>query len=117
MPTDFYEEYPTQENLEKLTLINYPIKLFVAAHSIKEFNTLEKKVKRIKKDAEIAYWPIIPNSYWISPFSNTSDLEKLFHELETIDNSLLIDLELPKDRKLILKNLASFLKNMSDTHL
>ncbi len=111
MPIDFYEEYPTQKNLEKLKLIDYPIRLFVVAHSIKEFNTLEKKVKEIKKDTEIAYWPIIPNSYWISPFSNTKDLEKLFQELETIDNSFLIDLEFPKNRKLILKNLYYFFKN------
>jgi len=111
MPINFYEEYPTQKNLEKLTLIDYPIRLFIAAHSIKEFSTLEKKTKQIKGNTQVAYWPIIPNSYWISPFSNTKDLEKLFQELETIDNPLLIDLELPKDRKLILKNLPYFLKN------
>lgn len=111
MQIGFYEEFPTKENLEKLKLIKYPIKLFVAARSIKEFKGLEKKVKTMKKDTNVAYWPIIRNSYWISPFSNREDLIKTFSELEKIDNHLLIDLEMPKDKRLIKKNMSSYFKN------
>jgi hypothetical protein len=111
MQIDFYEEFPTQENLEKLRLIKYPIRLFVAAKSLEKFRGLEKKVKQIKRDVELSYWPIINNSYWISPFSNIQDLKKLFRQLEKTDYPLLIDLELPQNKRLIRKNLSRFFKN------
>ena len=85
MEIDFYEEFPTQKNLEKLRLIKFKTKLFVAAQSVKEFKSLEKQIKKIKKNVIVAYWPIIKNSYWISPFSNTRDLIELFRGLEKID--------------------------------
>jgi hypothetical protein len=111
MQIEFYEEFPSKENLEKLKLIKFKTRIFIAAKSIKKFKEFEKIVKKIKKDIDVIYWPIIPNSYYISPFSNTSDLKKLFQELEKIDNNLLIDLELPLNKKLILKNLLNFSKN------
>jgi len=112
MEIGFYEEFPTKRNLQKLELIRFPTRLFVAAHSVKAFKKLEKQIKKIKRDVKVAYWPIIPNSYWISPFSNTKDLTETFYELEKIDNEILIDLEPPfKNKKLILKNLLFFFKN------
>lgn len=113
MQIDFYEEFPTEENLERLRWLKYPLRLFIAANSPEEFGRLKREVKRIKKDVEICYWPIINNSYWISPFSHPSDLNEAFHELESIKNHLLIDLELPKDRRLIKKNWPYFFKNKS----
>ncbi len=113
MKIEFYEEFPNKENLKKLKLIKFPTKIFIASKSIKEFQKFEKIAKFYKKNSEVAYWPIIKNSYWISPFSNPEDLEKLFLELNKIKNPLLIDLELPlKKRKLMyLKNLFNFSKN------
>ncbi len=111
MEIDFYEEFPTQKNLEKLRLIRFKTKLFVASKSIKEFKSLEKQITKIKKNITVAYWPIIKNSYWISPFSNTRDLIELFRELEKIDNQILIDLEMPRNKIMIGKNLFSFFKN------
>jgi len=111
MQIEFYEEFPSKENLEKLKLIKFKTRIFIAAKSIKKFKKFEKIVKKLKKDIDVAYWSIIPNSYYISPFSNTSDLKKVFQELEKIDNNLLIDLELPHNKKLILKNLLNFSKN------
>ena len=112
MKIDFYEEFPTKENLEKLRLIKFPIRLFVAAKSIKEFKELEKQIKKIKRGVKVTYWPIIPNSYWISPFSNTKDLIKMFGELKKINNQILIDLEPPlKNKKLMAKNILWFFKN------
>ncbi len=111
MKIEFYEEFPTEENLQKLKLIKYPIRLFVAAKSIEEFLDLEKKVKTIKRDTNVAYWPIVKNSYWISPFSNKEDLIETFKELENIDNQLLIDLEMPRNKKLVKKNLSPYFEN------
>lgn len=111
MQIDFYSEFPTKENLEKLKLIKFGCRVFVAAKSVKEFKNLEEKIKKINKKISCAYWPIVDNSYWVSPFSNNYDLVKLFWELDKIKNHLLIDLELPLNKKLILKNLFSYFRN------
>src|SRR3989344_2339929 len=113
MKIEFYEEFPNKENLKKLKLIKFPTKIFIASKSVSKFQTYEKIAKKYKKDLEIAYWPIIKNSYWISSFSNTNDLVELFNGLKKINNSLLIDLELPlaKNWKLYFKNLFNLGKN------
>ena len=111
MQIDFYEEFPTKDNLEKLKLIKFKSRVFIAAKSLNEFNKIAKQAKRINKNLNYAYWPIIKNSYWISPFSNTLDLIKLFSELNKTKKVLLIDLELPLNIKTIIKNLFSFIKN------
>jgi len=113
MKIEFYEEFPDKNNLSKLKLLNFQIKIFLAAKSIKEFQKYEKIAKNYKNNLEVAYWPIVKNSYWISPFSNTDDLITLFQELDKLPNSLLIDLELPlrKKWKMYFKNLFSFRKN------
>lgn len=112
MKTEFYEEFPNNKNLKKLKLIKFPTKIFIAAKSVQEFQKYEKIAKSCKKDLEIAYWPTIKNSYWISPFSNTKDLKELFNDLEKIQNPLLIDLELPlsKKWKMYFKNIFHFRK-------
>ena len=81
MKIDFYEEFPRKENIEKLKLIKFKTRLFIAAKSLNEFQELERQTKKINSKVECAYWPIIKNSYWISPFANTSDLLNLFDEL------------------------------------
>jgi len=111
MKIDFYEEFPLKQNLHKLKQINFPCRLFLASHSIKEFRLLEKQVKTINKKIEVCYWPIVKNSYWISPFSNPKDLKELFKELESCNNKILIDLELPLNKKLIIKNLFNQFSN------
>lgn len=111
MQIDFYEEFPTNENLQKLKLVKHPTRVYVTAKSVEEFKKIEKKIKQIKKDTYVAYWPIIPNSYWISPFANPSDLDKTLSELNKLKNHILIDLEFPKNKKLIIKNIPHFFRN------
>jgi hypothetical protein len=113
MQIEFYEEFPNKENLKKLKFIDFPTKIFIASKSVEEFLKYEKIAKSYKKDIEIAYWPIIKNSYWISPFSNTKDLIGLFSELDKIKNSLLIDLEMPlrKRWKMYFMNVIRLWKN------
>ncbi|HLD37303.1 MAG TPA: hypothetical protein VJA86_01820, partial [Candidatus Nanoarchaeia archaeon] len=81
MQIDFYEEFPTKDNLEKLKLIKFESRIFIAAKSLNEFNKIAWQARRINKNLNYACWPIIKNSYWISPFSSTEDLVKLFSEL------------------------------------
>ena len=112
MKINFYCEFPEKKNLEKLKLIEFPSKIFIAAHSIKEFEKFKKQAKKIKNNLEYAYWPLIRNSYWISPFSNTQDLQNLFQELNKTSHPLLIDLELPLlNKKLFLANILKFRQN------
>jgi hypothetical protein len=112
MKIDFYEEFPTKRNLKKLKLIKFPCRIFIAAKSTKEFERASRQVIRMNKKVEPAYWPIIKNSYWISPFSNTLDLVELFNELDKTRCHILIDLELPMlNKKLFIKNLPVFFKN------
>ena len=113
MKINFYEEYPTEKNLEKLKFIGFPTKIFIASKSLKEFKQRKKLARSFKSNISCVYWPIIPKSYWISPLSNTKDLIKLFKELDSCSEGLLIDLELPfsSNKKLFFKNLFSFRKN------
>ena len=113
MKIEFYEEFPGEKDLSKLKNLKFPTKIFIAAKLIKEFKKYESIAKKYKKDLEVAYWPIVKNSYWISPFANRKDLLELFDELNTIKNPLLIDLELPlaKRWQMYFKNIFSFKKN------
>ncbi len=111
MQMDFYCEFP-KEGLEKLKLINFPSRIFIAAHSVEEFQKFEKRAKKLNKKITCCYWPLVKGPYWISPFSNKKDLIELFNELEKTKTPLLIDLEPPiLNKKLFLKNLFNFKKN------
>ena len=115
MNINFFEEYPTIENLEKARLINFKSTIFLTANSFNEYKENKKLLVSINPNISTAYWPILPNSYWISPFSNTKDLQNFIKEIFSIDESLtiLIDLELPlsKHKELYFKNFFSFWKN------
>jgi hypothetical protein len=115
MRINFFEEYPTDENLKKAELIDFNSTIFLAAHSLEEFYKYKEKLLTINKNLDVAYWPILPRTYWISPFSYTSDLEKLFKELKQTKEKItvLIDLELPvmNNKLLLVRNLFGFLKN------
>jgi len=117
MRIDFFEEFPTEQNLDKARLINFNSTIYLAARSIKEFEGYEKQLKKINPSLEPAYWPILEKSYWISPFSYGYELENLTKELREHNQKssrplkVLIDLELPLDKKLILINLPFYFKN------
>ena len=113
MEIEFYEEFPDEKNLSKLKLVKFPTEIFIAAKSLSDFKKCERIAKSYKKNLKVAYWPIVKNSYWISPFSNTGDLVKLFSDLNKIENPILIDLELPlrKKWKMYIKNIFHFSRN------
>jgi len=112
MQIDFYEEFPSRKTLVKLKLIKFPTRIFVAAKSLEEYEKFKKIAKGYNSDVKVAYWPIVKNSYWISPFSNTQDLVELFDELDSTSGGLLIDLELPmKNKVLFLKNFFCVFRN------
>ena len=103
MQVSFFEEFPTEENLKKLKLINWPTKLYIAAPSLKEFLKIKKSIKN-KKVKECIYWPLLSKKegYWISPFSKSKALWRIFMELKNKRIPVMLDLELPKKKSLYL---------------
>lgn len=112
MEISFYCEFTTKKNLEKLRLINFPCRVFFAAKSVQNFEDISRKAKKINKRIKTVYWPIVKNSYWASPFSNSPDLISLFQELSIKKLNMLIDLEPPiLNKRLFFKNLFRIRKN------
>ncbi len=110
----FFEEFPTKPNLEKIKLITWPTKLYLAAKSLKQFKIIKSKIKN-KNITEFIYWPIleIKEGYWISPFTKRSALKRIFNELKGTKTSVMLDLELPttKNPKLYVTQLFNFHRN------
>lgn len=77
------EEYPIERNLETLSLVNFPVDVVVAAHSPEEFEKIEELVKQYV--SQVGYWPIIPRTYWASPYSDLSDIQRTINELEQFE--------------------------------
>lgn len=96
MIVSFFEEFPARENLDKLKLITWPSKLYLAAKSVQEFEEVRKSIKN-KKIQEIIYWPVLQRKegYWISPFSQRRALLRIFAELKNKNIPVMLDLELP----------------------
>lgn len=114
MIISFFEEFPTKQDLEKIKLINFPSKLYLASSSLEEFLKVKKKIKS-KYVLEVIYWPTLTEQegYWISPFSKTSGLKRIFKELQNKNIPVMLDLEFPVKRSHILKRLFVCMKNKS----
>lgn len=110
MLISFFEEFPNKENLNKLKLINFKTKLYLATFNFKEFSKLKSKIKN-KFVKEIIYWPILKKNegYWVSPFSDKKALIKIFNE--NINSNVLIDCEFPKNKLLYIYQLFNFFGN------
>lgn len=116
MQVNFFEEFPNKENLEKLKLLTFPSVIYVTAKSFKEFETIKEKINKINSKIEVAYWPILEKSYWISSFSYNIELKRLYSDLQKNKPNeklkILLDLELPLlNKKLFFINIFSFWKN------
>ena len=96
MQISFFEEFPNKENLDKLKLVKFPTKVYLAATSLDEFSKIKKEVKN-KNIKEFVYWSILKKKegYWISPFSKRKALLKIFKELKGKKIAVMLDLELP----------------------
>ena len=116
MIINFFEEFPNDNNLEKLKQVDFNTTVYVAAKSISEFNVIKKSISIINPEVEVAYWPILEKSYWISPFSYNDELNELYSDLSSRKDSkrlkILLDLELPIIHpKLFFYNIFSFFRN------
>ena len=116
MNIDFFEEFPTEENLKKAQLISFPATIYLAAENLSQYKNAQMLLESYNPALKSAYWPLLAKSYWFSPFSHQEELAKLYLELqekpqkETL--SVLLDLELPfLNKKLFFINWRSFRHN------
>lgn len=98
MRVNFFEEYPGDGGLEPAALVEFPSTVFLAAESVAEYRAYRDDLASINPDLETAYWPILADSYWISPFADPDELESLFEATAGFDDPVFLDLELPVGR-------------------
>lgn len=122
MRLGFFEEYPTEENLIKLRLVNFPTSLYLGCKSINEFIKLKRQIEKTYKGInQLVYWPLlrVEEGYWFSAFSKTEAIERVLNELKTTQNSfpVLWDAELPiLNKKLFITSLPNVLGNRKLIH-
>jgi hypothetical protein len=114
----FIEEFANRKNLNKLNLIKKRTRVQIAARSLSEFYKLRNYIKKIKKDVEFVYWPLlsISEGYWFSPFADYKAIRRIFSELENRKEKgkiwIRLDLEFPRSRLInISRNFIHSFKN------
>lgn len=105
----FFEEFPSDENMNKLKLIKFPVKVFVAARSFDEFNKISKRYSQ--KNISFGFWPIlkVSDGYWFSPFVSLKVLKKSLADASRA-SLVLIDLERPRNSWLLFNVIMFFRK-------
>lgn len=116
MKINFFEEFPTRANLEKASMISFPSRIYLAATCIDDFRIIADKLHSINPDVDVGYWPVLKESYWISPFSRPKELSDLINDIiANMDEccpKTLLDLEFPLvNLSMFVENLTSFFKN------
>lgn len=117
MQISFLEEYPTDDNLNKLSLLPFKTNLYLASESVNQFLRLKQKIKKQYKNVnEIVYWPILKVSegYWISAFSKVNALKRVLLEINSSKEafSVLWDAEIPLlNKKLYFTEAPDFFRN------
>ncbi len=112
MRISFFEEFTTPENLEKLELVKFKTKVYIAAYELSEF----KRLKELLYEYELVYWPVLKKreGYWISPFSKRSALCRILEEVRHEPVHLMLDLEHPIFAPwLYITQISNFLRNKS----
>src|SRR6185436_19675316 len=92
-----YEEFPSPERLKKLTLVDFPVSLAVAAPSHSQFVVLRDEIlANYPAVVQVYFWPVLPqgDGYYAGPLSATPGLQQAMREAEGLP--ALWDLELPR---------------------
>ncbi len=113
MQISFFEEFPTEQDLSKLSLLHFPVNLYLAAPDLPTFLAHQRQLEHHHNIKDIFYWPVLTDQegYWLSPFSKRSGLQRIFHELQGKNIPLLWDAELPRSRLRYLTGIPFFVSN------
>jgi hypothetical protein len=95
----FFEEFPTEQTLLPAACMTSGT-IYLAAHSFEQFLQKQELLRSINPNVQAAYWPLLKESYWFSPYSHPHELASFYDELCLRDEHLpplniLLDLELP----------------------
>lgn len=118
MQISFLEEYPTDDNLNKLKLLSFKTNLYLASESVNQFLRLKQKIKKQYENVgEIIYWPILKVSegYWMSAFSKNNALARVIKEINSDKENfpILWDAELPLlNKRLYFTEIFNFFRNL-----
>lgn len=107
----FFEEFPNETTLEKITRIDFDTRIYVAARNLSDFYTYEEEFKaRNERIREVVYWPILErnNGYWISPWSDQQALERLFEEIKERKDQRILEVLLDLEPPLKISRLFNF---------
>lgn len=111
MKINFFAEFPENGELKKAELIDYPSKIVIAARDLERFHEYQSKLREVNPELEAAYWPVLEKSYWASPFSPISELERISKEAEATEAEVFLDIEAPiLSKKLFITGLHGFKK-------
>jgi len=104
----FFEEFPNSTTFEKIALVDFDTKIYLAAKSMSEFETYETWLKVANPHVkDVVYWPVLEKDegYWISPWAEPEGLERLLGEIENRKDKkpigVMLDLELPLKRSML----------------
>lgn len=114
MQISFFEEFPNSTTLNKLDLVNFPTKLYLAEYSIEGYKQYKKELQQKYKNLkDVIWWPIlnVHEGYWLSPWTKIRALLRTFHCLLNEDIPILWDAELPRNRSLMLTQFFKYFKN------
>ena len=111
MRISFFEEFPSPNNLEKLDLLDSNPRVFLGAMSVSEFQRLSSDYP----ESDFVYWPILDRNdgYWVSPFSRRRALLNLFESLKGKRIPVMLDMELPRRRPMLLTQMFDAFANHS----
>ncbi|MBD3207034.1 hypothetical protein GF319_11925 [Candidatus Bathyarchaeota archaeon] len=61
MNIGFFVEFPKEE-IPKLSLLNFHVKVYLAANSLEEYRSPERSEREVNPGIETAYWPLLEKS-------------------------------------------------------
>lgn len=99
MIINLFEEFPTEESLSRLALIDFPVNVFLAAPNLASFYEYQERVLQYDVARVIGYWPVLEaaEGYWLSPFSKLHGIKRVISEIKSLRGQIpvLWDAELP----------------------
>lgn len=117
MEVSFFEEFPHEKTLEKIAQIDFDTRIYVAAKNLSQFYEYEDQFKAQNPQIkQVIYWPVLEKEegYWISPWSDSAALERVFEEIKDRKDKkkqeVLLDLE-PSLQRSRLLGFKDFRKN------